>query len=1047
MNPRGHPELAAVLMLLALVLSAMALLPATAQAATQVTGLVSQCGPTPTFLAGAQVTLSDANGVLSPKTTTTDGAGVYSFTSPPPANYTISVSKTGYYSNNTPLSPQVSPFRYDGSTTVTADVCLDAQPPSTGTVTFTVVSSANPSTKIGGAILSVYNPARLGTPWSALIGTNTTNASAGAFLGQVKMSLWNGSFEIRVAANGYLPYDATQTLTVVGATPVQIQIAPGASIVGHARDAATHQFISAGLTGWLYSPTAAKSAGDKVISAFINGSLYTFSAPVGSYRMVVDAKNYIAYDQPVTVTSGTKLLDVNLTASPQERDNITVAFYPKDWSNFTVYRNLSLNADSGLAGLMPAGLRDLREQINFTLGDGTYNGGTLSATDVAAFQLWLLRNGPLYVASDAFLGLNSKFYTSNAASFKVSVSGSLATAGEPVWINSSATYQVKSSAWISYGAPKYYLNLTVLPDTNVTVYHNFTYLVQLPAGYEMVSNKILPSSSAIATSGFQNITADPGVSGQAIQMVIQKSLTGIARAKVTGPTGKFYVVNATYQHYQAYVAANTNITFSAAETSNPPSNDSTRDNFTWKFLANGSFPNPPNNLRYGIEPTFNFTTAGAYIVNLTAKGSGGNLTQRNMDIWVDGSAPVGDFKTNRTGSGSAKGADLHVNQGTQIRFDGSLSTDEAYPGKAGVISNSGYAWDFNQDGIPDATGRVVNQTFGTPGRFIVNLTVTDSVGNKASNVSLTITVNDTEGPKPAFRILDPTNEYAVAPTLTEGRNYTFNASTTTDNYDKLSALNFTWYISGPLIGGQLSLTKKYGMNITFGWSTWNLSYQVKLVVNDTGFGSGKLNSGTLFQNISVQIDQTLHPDLYLVVSSVKIDLTSPESGQTVTVTVNVTNKPGWGPATQIYVTVQEATGSQSSDLSPTWSMTNVNGTAISTLASGASGTMRISFAVVGQGNKTLTITVADRNEPYTHVTSENRVTESIVVQQPAWVNYAIIGSVVAVFAVVIFAMYYRRKVKAGDWQPRFRRAKGEKGEGGREKPRREKEAKEEKKRL
>ncbi len=1047
MNPRGHRELAALLMLLALVLSAMALLPATAQAATQVTGLVSQCGPTIVYLAGAQVTLTDANGVLAPKTTTTDGAGVYSFTNPPPANYTISVSKAGYYSNSTPLPPQVSPFRYDGSATVTADACLDAQPSPTFPVTFTVVNGANPSTKIGGAILSVYNPARLSPPWSALIGTNTTNATVGPSLGQAKMNLWTGSFEIRVSASGYNFYDVTQSLTVPGPTSVQINMTAGSSIVGHARDKITHQFISGGLTGWLYSPSAAKTAGDKLIPAFVNGSLYTFSAPAGSYRMIVDANNYIAYDQPVTVSASTQLIDVNLTASPQEHDNVTVAFFPKDWNNFTVVRSLSLNTDSVLAGLMPAGLRDLRAQINFTLGTGQYNGGPVSAGDIAAFHTWLLHNGPLYVASDAFLGLNSKFYVSDPAKFQVSVSGTLGTAGEPVWINSSATYMVKSSAWISYGAPKYYLNMTVLPDTNTTIYHNFTYVVQLPAGYEMVSDKILPSPSAITTSGYHNITVDPGLNGQAIQMVIQKSLTGIARAKVIGPTGKFYVVNATYQHYAAYVAANASISFSAAETSNPPSNDSTRDNFTWVFLANGSFPNPPNNLRYGIQPTFNFTTAGAYIVNLTAKGSGGNLSFRNIDIWVDGIPPVGDFKTNRTGSGSAKGADLHVNQGTVIRFDGSLSTDQAYSGKSGVIQNSGYAWDFNQDKITDATGRVVNWTFNKPGKFVVNLTVTDSVGNKGTNVSLTITVNDTQAPKPAFRILDPTNEYAVAPTLTEGRNYTFNASTTTDNYDKLSALTFTWYIPGPLIGEQGTSHQMSGMNITFGWSDWNLSYAVKLVVNDTGFGSGKVNSGTLTQNISVQIDQLKHPDLYLVVSSLKIDTTSPESGATVTVTVNVTNKPGWGTASQIYVLVQEGSGSQSSNLAPTFSMTNASGASVSTLAAGASATMRISFAVVGQGNKTLTITVADRNEPYTHVTSENKVTESIVVQQPAWVNYAIIGSVVAVFAVVIFAMYYRRKVKAGDWQPRFRRAKGEKGEGGKEKPRKEKEVKEEKKRL
>jgi len=1024
-----------MLMLLALVLSAMALLPARAQAASnQVTGLVSQCGPTTIYLAGATVTLSDANGVLPSLTATTDGAGVFAFT-PPASNYTISVTKAGFYSNSTP-----QPFRFDGSATVSEDVCLDAQPASTGVVTFAVTNGASP---IGGASLSVYDAARLSTPYSALVSANMTNKTTGLSL----VRLWTASFDVRVSANGYLPYDVTQTITVSGPTTVTITLTAGVSVTGHARDAVSNVFVSDGLTGWLYNPTAPKSDGLKIIPAFVNKSLFNLSAPAGNYRLIIDAKGYAAYNQPITVTSGTTLQDVALTRSPNEVDHVTVAFGPRDWNNYTIYRNLTLNTDSSLAGLQPTGFRDLREQVNYTLGDGTYNGGAVSPGDYAAFQAWLLRNGPLYVTTDAFLLLNGKSFTSSMTSFKVSVSNTFLTPGDKVWINSSATYQVKSSAWISYGAPKYFLNMTIFPDTNVTVYHNMTYLVQLPVFYEMVSDTILPNPSAITTYNYTHITVDPSLTGQAIRMVIQKSLTGNARAKVVGPSGKFYVADSTYQHYQAYVANNTNITFSGAETTNPPSNDSTRDNFTWRFLSNGTFPNPADNLRYGIQPAFLFAQPGPYVVNLTAVGSGGNTTFRNIDIWVDGSSPTADFKTNLTGSGSAIGTHLHVNQGAVIRFDGGLSTDQAYPGKAGVILNSGYAWDFNQDNITDATGRVANGTFSKPGIFLVNLTVTDAVGNKAANVSLTITVNDTEAPVPEFRILDPTNDYAVAPTQMEGRNYTFNASTTTDNYDNTSVLNYTWTIPGPLIGENGTSRNKYGENITFGWSAWNLSYQIILVVRDTGFGSGKPNNGTLYRNVSVEIDPSKHPDLYIVVGTDKISTTSPESGQSVTVTLNVTNRAGWGTASQIYVLVQEASGSQTTDLAPTWSMVDKNGTAISTLRAGATGTMTISFAVVGQGNKTLTITVADRNEPYTHVTAENKVTESVIVQQPAWVNYAIIGSVVAVFAVVIFAMYYRRKVKAGDWQPRFRRSKGEKGEGGREKPRREKESKEEKKRL
>ena len=1042
MNPRGHRGIAAVLMLLALVLGAMALLPARAQAANaQITGLVSQCGSGTTFIAGAQVTLKDANGMLPSLVTTTAGDGTFSFT-PPTSNYTLSatkgydpVKKMGYYSNAT-----TSPVRFDGSTTVTVDLCLDPQPLAPNSVTFTAVNAADTAVKLGGATLSIYDPARLPTPYSALVITNTTNRTTG----QSIAFLWSGSFEVRVTASGYAPF--IETLSLTPPASVQLGLTAQVSIVGHARNAAG-QFLSAGLTGWLYSPSAAKFNGSKVIQATVNGSLFTFSAPAGTYRMIVDADGYTAYDQPITLPTSNPH-DVVLQTSPQEQYLTTISFGVRDWNNFTVYRNFTLNPDTTLPQLGPAGLRDLRQQINFTLGNGA-GSGTASAGDLAAFRAWFAQNGPLYVTTDSFLLLNGKSFNSTMTSYSVSVSNTLLTPGARVWINTSATYHLKTTAWITYGQPRYFLNMTIYPDTNTSVYHNETYLVELPVAYEMVSDTILPNPSAITTYNYTHITVDPSTTGQAIRMVLQKSTVGIARAKVIGPSGKFYVVNSAYQNYQAYVANNTNISFSAAETSNPPSNDSTRDNFTWRFLANGtSIPDPANNVRYGIQPTFVFPLAGPYVVNLTAIGSGGNVSYRDISLWVDGLIPTADFKTNVTGPGSAIGVDLHINQGAVIRFDGSRSSDLAYTGQNGIIPNTGYAWDFNGDRITDATGRIVNWTFDKPGQFTVNLTVTDSVGWKGVNASMTVVTNDTEAPVPGFTILDPTNEFAPVSTLMELQNYTFNASATTDNYDNLSALNFTWSIPGPVFGYTGTAPHPmWGLNITFGWQEWNLSYEVILTVRDTGFGSGRANYGNHTQNISVQIDGKIHPDLAIVVGSVKIDNANPEGGQTVTITLNVANEAGHSTAVQLYVTVTEGTGTQTTDLTPTWSLADASGNALTSLTSGGTAIMKISVTVVGQGNKTLTITVADRREPSTWVTQENKATEEIVVNQPAWVNYAIIGSVVAVFAVVIFAMYYRRKVKAGDWEPRFRRGKGGKEEGGREKPRKEKEAKEEKKRL
>ncbi len=1033
MNPRGHRGIAAVLMLLALVLSAVALLPARAQTSNVVTGLVSQCGAT-VYPAGALVTLTDANGALPPLTTTTGGDGSFTFT-PPTANYTISVSKSGFYSNSTPENI-ATPFRFDGSQTVVVDVCLDGQPTPSIHPTFTVLNAAN-GTPVGGATISIYNPARLATPWSALVLTNTTNVTTGKTIAD----LWPATFEVRVNANGFAPFIETMTLSALSAPTISLRTQ--IMVVGHARNT-QGQFISSGLTGWLYNLNAPVYNGTKVIKAVVNLSLFKFYAPAGSYRMVVAANGYTAFEKTLTLTSGNVSQDATLSTTTGEQIQTTVLFGAKDWNNITVWHNLTLNADSSLAGLNPVGLRDLRLQISYSLGNSL---GTVGPNEFVNFTNWLRRDGPVYVTTDSFLLLNSRSYNSSVTSYKVTVSNTLLTPGAQVWINTSTTYQVKSSAWISYGQSKYFLNATLFPDSNTTYLKNQTYIIQLPRGYEMSSNTILPSSS-IAVSNYTRIFLDPVVTSGTpqIRMVLQPALVGVARAKVVGPAGKYYVVNAAYQSYQAYVATSTNISFSAAESSNPPSNDSSRENFTWRFLGNVSVPNPPNNVRWGIQPTFDFLVAGPYIVNLTAVGSGGNVTYRNIDVLADGVAPVANFVTNRTGSGSAINTTLRINQGTIVKFDATLSSDLAYTGKNGVIPNSGYAWDFNGDRITDAVGRIVNWTFSTAGKFTVNLTVTDGVGWKGANASMTVIVNDTTPPKPNFVILDPANEYAPTTTLIEGHNYTFNASTTTDNYDNTSALNFTWIIPGPLIGKTGSPNRFYGMNITFGWSVWNLSYAVLLSVNDTGFGSGHPNTGNLTRNITVQIDWTQHADLFIVVGSMKIDNTNPQEGQTITITLNVTDKPNRAAARNIKVAVVEIAGTQITPLTPTWTLVDSQGNPLAsqTIASGATATMRIQVTVQGQGNRTISVSVWDDTEPYTVRTAENNAQMAINISQPAWVTPAIIGAVVAVFAVFIFAMYYRRKVKAGEWQPRFRR---EKGEGGKEKPKKEKEAKEEKKRL
>jgi len=72
--------------------------------------------------------------------------------------------------------------------------------------------------------------------------------------------------------------------------------------------------------------------------------------------------------------------------------------------------------------------------------------------------------------------------------------------------------------------------------------------------------------------------------------------------------------------------------------------------------------------------------------------------------------------------------------GEKVIFDASASYDPD-----GQIVK--YEWDFESDGIIDATGKIVEHVFLTPGRYPVKLTITDNDGNKDS-VAKVVTVSD-----------------------------------------------------------------------------------------------------------------------------------------------------------------------------------------------------------------------------------------------------------------------------------------------------------------
>src|SRR5262249_39556434 len=92
-----------------------------------------------------------------------------------------------------------------------------------------------------------------------------------------------------------------------------------------------------------------------------------------------------------------------------------------------------------------------------------------------------------------------------------------------------------------------------------------------------------------------------------------------------------------------------------------------------------------------------------------------------------------------------------------VNFDGTGSTD---PDPGDILS---YQWDFNNDGIVDATTATASHTYSTSGSYTAKLTVTDSSGEQ-STATLSINV-DNNAPTPVIDTPTTSLNYSVGDTI------------------------------------------------------------------------------------------------------------------------------------------------------------------------------------------------------------------------------------------------------------------------------------------
>ena len=165
------------------------------------------------------------------------------------------------------------------------------------------------------------------------------------------------------------------------------------------------------------------------------------------------------------------------------------------------------------------------------------------------------------------------------------------------------------------------------------------------------------------------------------------------------------------------IYADTEITFTDTSTDE----DGTIASWSWDFGDDGTSTEQ--------NPTHAYAAVGPYTVALIVTDDDGNASEADtVDITVSYIPPTVDFTYDPM---------VNITNTTEVTF-----TDNSTAGDAN-ITDDGFSWDFDGDGIEDANESTATYTFTEVGDHDVTLTVTDENLETAS-ATKTITVTAAE---------------------------------------------------------------------------------------------------------------------------------------------------------------------------------------------------------------------------------------------------------------------------------------------------------------
>ncbi len=900
-----------------------------------------------------------------------------------PGNFQVKASLKGYY---TYLS--VDDW-LEVPKEVRRDIYLEPTPDETLTLSGTVDDGANP---VNNA--DVY----LHSTDGQYVNHTTTNV-AGAYT--MKYYDSNATFKLEVRHTDFYTYvhpsdisDANDTIAV----DISLEeIVQPRTLSGVVVDQATDYPIKEA-TVTLYDTTRLYS------NSTSTGELgnYEFKVQGGAdLVLIVNADGYQSNATDITALVTNNYTEVKLTPSQKDLINTTYTFV--NWTVISVIQNESIEVDNV----------SIRAEMERKFGMGPLgldlNNWNLVQGEVDDWIEYLERKSLDQKDTSEFLTLDNQFYELDTASYNVDISGAIGditTTTSTINITTFYSYTLVGEL-TDINATVFALTLNGTYDTQTADYTYDIYLPLTPTLYEMTS--YLTETINVDVTGYNDpITIDPREfveDSETVTMTIENSMNGTAKAKIVD--GLYYILNSTFDNYEAIVRmedqtnfpdVDTLVTFSAEDSTDQIGNILLA-NFTWDFESDGT----PD--AWGIEVTYNFTTPGEKVVNLTITETGGNKTYRTLTVKVDSQAPTAGISVDVSDDNVTYSAGkVTINEDVPLTFSGVAFSDAE-----GDVTSSGsnstdsepfgilekWYWSWGEEGVSNETitmegSNNITHTYSTPGNYTLLMNVTDVVGHVSSDAVWTVNVKDITPPAPDFVLRNATG--IVVFECIENQPFSFNASPTTDNYDEIENMTFQWDFDRD---GTIDETE---LNVTYTFVEVD-DYNVTVIATDRAG-----NEKNFTQVVHVSLGE--RPNLFMLYGTMDFGAGpgiegEGTAGSRVTISVNITND-GQIAANNVTVTfyIRNADGT---DSPPIGTVTTA------TIEAGGNYTATITWTPSTKGIYTIWANCSTSGEhpsQYYDNFIDNFDVQKITVMEAGWVMPAIIGAVIAVIIVVYFGVRY-----------------------------------------